>query len=477
MRRLKLVPRTIRGRLLSGILVLVAVALLGTDIATYLMVRSKLDQRIDGQLARTVAVLDRVVNQQYPLQLTTGMLPGIGPGDINVLLLDYGQRVVAALPQRDEVPGQAALVGVAHSARLVALRTLADQPLELRLAGAPYHVVYHPIGGSPAEHPRLAAMVIALSFENDEETLDHLVTSEAVVSAGFLITLALLALGVLHLGLRPLGTMAATATAIAAGDPTRRVLVDRPGTEVGRLATALNHAFDERRRAEERLRSFVADASHELRTPLTTIRGWADLYFQDGLPQPSDVDNAMGRIADAAGQVGRLVEELLLLARLDEQQPLDTAEVELTALVSDVIADAKVVDASRSITFTANGGKRIVVVGDADRLGQVVRNLVGNALQHTPAGTPIQVSLHASGTGVRLSVADRGPGIAEADQEHLFERFYRAGRRGSGNGLGLAIVRAVVEAHGGTVGVTSRPGEGSRFDVNLPAPPAQEEAT
>ncbi|WP_432841967.1 sensor histidine kinase [Dactylosporangium sp. CA-092794] len=477
-RRLRIVPGSIRGRLLSGILVLVAMALVGTDVAAYVMVRAKLDQRIDDQLIRTVLVIDRVVERsapvQTPVELSPTTLESYGSGELNVLFLDRGQRVLTALPLRDDVPGQAALIAASADSRLDRLRSRPDRPIQLELDGAPYRVVYHPLDG----HPRLTATVIALSFLTDQQTLNRLAVSEALVSAGLLLVLALLALGVLRVGLRPLGTMAATATAIADGDTARRVPVDRPGTEVGQLAIALNHAFDERRRAEERLRRFVADASHELRTPLTTIRGWADLYFQEGLPRPSDVETGMSRIAEAAAQMGRLVEELLLLARLDEQRPLDIAEVELAGLVGDVIADARVVDPGRPIAFTTTGcGGTAVVVGDADRLGQVVRNLVGNALQHTSAGTPVEVSLAAAGPVVRLSVADAGPGIPDADQRHLFDRFYRAGPgRGSGpgSGLGLAIVRAVVEAHGGTVAVASRPGEGTRFDVNLPTGTAKE---
>jgi two-component system OmpR family sensor kinase len=492
MKGFRVIPLTLRGRLLSGILVLVTLGLVGTDIAAYVLVRSLLDQRIDGQLNRTVNVLDRVLARPYALQLAGGVLETGGSGEINVLFLDRGMHVAATLPQRQTLPEQAALVEVLNTPTLGHLRARAGRASQLDLAGTPYRVMYHQIrgrlgDGEPAgDEIPLSAVVVALSFAADQDTLNQLAASEVLFSVVFLLILAGLALVVLRLGLRPLGTMAATATAIATGDPTRRVPVDRPRTEVGQLAIALNHAFDERRRAEERLRRFIADASHELRTPLTTIRGWADLYFQDGLPQPSDVETAMSRIAEGAGQVGRLVEELLLLARLDEQRPLDTAEVELAALVAEVVGDAKVVDPSRPITFSAaECAGRTTVVGDADRLRQVVRNLVGNALQHTPSGTPIQVTLQAepppAAPAIRLTVADAGPGIAEPDQEHLFERFYRAnpGRRhtgaGNGLGLGLAIVRAIVEAHRGTVRVDSRPGEGTRFHVTLPVPVGAED--
>jgi two-component system OmpR family sensor kinase len=276
----------------------------------------------------------------------------------------------------------------------------------------------------------------------------------------------------LRLGLRPLGNMAATATAIAGGDTNRRVPVDGAYTEVGRLAAALNHAFDQRQRAEDQLRGYIADASHELRTPLTTIRGWADLYFQGGLPDAAAIETAMSRIADEAGHVSRLVEELLL-ARLDHQRPLGTDAVDLATIAREVAADAQVIDPQRPITLTLpQDPGEAVAVGDADRLRQVVRNLVGNALQNTPPGTPIQVGAGLDADDpvhwVRLSVADHGPGIPATDLPHVFERFYRSTRDSAGTGLGLAIVRAIVQAQGGTVQVWSEPGRGTRFDVTLP---------
>jgi two-component system OmpR family sensor kinase len=282
----------------------------------------------------------------------------------------------------------------------------------------------------------------------------------------------MLAVGVLRVGLRPLARLATAATAIATGESDRRLPVDRPHSEVGRLATALNQAFDERRMAEERLRRFIADASHELRTPLATIRGWADLYFQGALVNHDGVETAMTRIVDDADRLTRLVEELFLLARLDQQPLLDTAQVGLTTLVSEVIEDARVADTTCQITLSTPGA--VTVTGDPDRLRQVARNLVGNALQHTPPGTPVRVTLHTSPDGpsaVRLTVADDGPGIPEADLEHLFERFYRpAGARSTaGTGLGLAIVQAIVHAHGGTVTVESTPGAGTSFHLTLPA--------
>jgi two-component system OmpR family sensor kinase len=232
------------------------------------------------------------------------------------------------------------------------------------------------------------------------------------------------------------------------------------------LALAVNLAFDERQRAEERLRRFLADASHELRTPLTTIRGWADLYFQGGLPDRGGLDIAMTRIADDAGQVTRLVEELLLLARLDEERPLEADLVDLAGLAVEVVAAARMVDPTHPITAPSTVDSEVVVRGDPDRLRQVLRNLVGNAIQHTPAGTAVRVELVRRGGRVTLTVADAGPGISAADRNLVFERFYRTG---TGTGLGLAITKAIVEAHDGTIRLDSANGTGTEVEVTLPA--------
>ena len=476
MSRLRLIPLTLRGRLLTGLLALLIVGLLGSDFAAYGMLRSFLQQRNDRQLARAATVLDRMLDRAGPVQPTGTLVKETG-SDLNILFLATDQRVVGSLPEQN------AAVDTMDAATLDTLRARPNRAEGLQLGGRPFRAVYHPtvavLGtGQGGGGVRLGAVVVALPFNTDLDTLSRMAEIEVWITTVAILVLAGLAVYVLQLGLRPLRSMAATATAIGHGDVSRRVPVDRPRSEVGQLAIALNQAFDQRHEAETRLRQFTVDASHELRTPLTTIRGWADLYFQDGLNRPGAVETAMTRIAEAAGQVSRLVEELLLLARLDEQRPLDRAEVEMTSLIAEVIADAEVVDPSRQITLHTTPGSPSTVIGDADRLQQVVRNLIGNAVQHTPAGTPIAVRLRhevgAGGQTLRLSVRDQGPGIPLADQEHLFDRFYRTGHgrshsgAGTGLGLGLAIVRAIVEAHHGDVRVSSRPGQGTEFEVVLP---------
>jgi two-component system OmpR family sensor kinase len=271
--------------------------------------------------------------------------------------------------------------------------------------------------------------------------------------------------------------MTETAVAIADGDLSQRVPDVVPGTEAGELGEALNTmlgriegAFAERARSEARLRQFVADASHELRTPVTTIRGYAELYRTGGLRGPGELDSALRRTEDEAVRMGSLVEDLLLLARLDQGRPLQREPVDLDVLARDAVRDAGAVDPDHPVTAVTAGG--VVVPGDADRLQQVVTNLVGNARVHTPPGTAVEVRTSREGDRAVLEVADSGPGMPPEVAERAFERFYRAdparSRHQGGTGLGLAIVKATVDAHGGTVSIRSAPGQGTTVRVELP---------
>jgi two-component system OmpR family sensor kinase len=230
-------------------------------------------------------------------------------------------------------------------------------------------------------------------------------------------------------------------------------------------------AFDQRTQSENRLRQFIADASHELRTPVTTVRGYAELYQAGGLADPDELDEAMRRTGQEAVRMGTLIDDLLLLARLDQGRPLERRPVELTALADDAVRDARAVAPDRPITATTNGP--VTVVGDDARLRQVIANLVGNALVHTPVGTPVDVRVSQVGDRALVEVVDRGPGMAPEVAARAFERFYRAdpsrSRHRGGSGLGLAIVRATVSAHGGEVSLDSAPGRGTTVRVDLPA--------
>jgi two-component system OmpR family sensor kinase len=249
-----------------------------------------------------------------------------------------------------------------------------------------------------------------------------------------------------------------------------------------RSEAAAREAEARARQSEERMRQFVADASHELRTPLTSIRGFAELYRQGAVSSPEDTAALLGRIENEAARMGLLVEDLLLLARLDQQRPLDDEPVELAVVVSDSVEAARAVEPERPITVELpDGTARLVVRGDDARLRQVVGNLLSNALTHTPPGTPVSVRLYAENGLAVVEVADKGPGLAPEQAERVFERFYRAdaargrpARRagaasmGGGTGLGLAIVAAITEAHGGSVQLDTEPGRGATFRVRLP---------
>jgi two-component system OmpR family sensor kinase len=308
-----------------------------------------------------------------------------------------------------------------------------------------------------------------------EQTLASLLRVEVVVSAAVVAVLVALVLWTVRLGLRPLEEMTATARAIAGGDLRRRVRRSDERSEVGRLGSALNgmlsqieSAFAQRTASEGRLRRFVADASHELRTPLTSIRGYAELLRKGALADEAARRRAAERIEHEAARMGVLVDDLLLLARLDQGRPLERAEVDLAELAARAVEAARAADGTHPITLDAGGP--VVVEGDAVRLRQVVDNLLGNAQLHTPPGTAVRVEVGAGGGRARLVVADEGPGLGPGEAERVFDRFYRgASARGRpGTGLGLSIVAALAAAHGGSAWARARPGGGVEFVVELP---------
>jgi two-component system OmpR family sensor kinase len=282
-----------------------------------------------------------------------------------------------------------------------------------------------------------------------------------------------------RVGLRPLDRMGETAGAIAAGDLSRRVSPADKRTEVGRLGLSLNamlhqieRAFAEREASENRLRRFLADASHELRTPLASIRGYAEVFRMGAAKGPGDTEKAMSRIEDESTRMGTLVEDLLTLARLDQLPEASRKPVDLGELARDAADDARAAAPDRTVDVVAGDGE-VIVLGDASQLRQVVGNLVRNALVHTPAGTPIELSVATEDRDAVLSVRDHGNGLPTGDTEALFERFWRSDpgreRGAAGAGLGLSIVAAVVDAHGGSVRAANAPDGGAVFTVRLPA--------
>lgn len=331
--------------------------------------------------------------------------------------------------------------------------------------------------------------IVATPMSDIDDTVSRLIWLQLAIGALVLLLIGVLSYVLVRTSLRPLRRVEETAHEIAEGNLTRRVPPAPPNTEVGSLSDSLNrmlgqiqHAFastaaseQQARASEERMRRFVADASHELRTPLTSIKGFAELYSQGGVP---DVTDAMRRIDDEAGRMNLLVEDLLMLARLDAARPLDSAPVDLLGLAADAVQSARVAAPEREIRLDVVPGDRPpVVLGDGPRLVQVLRNLIGNAVKHTPPDASITVGVavdDGSGSGEAvLTVADTGQGLTPEDAQHVFERFYRGDssrHRGSGggSGLGLSIVAALVAAHGGRVGVDTSPGVGATFWVRLP---------
>ena len=325
----------------------------------------------------------------------------------------------------------------------------------------------------------VAYNINALPLDDVDETVRRLVAFQTVGVVIVLAALGAVAWWVIHLGIRPVQAMTDAADQIAAGDLSQRVPEPAAsGTESGRLARALNAMLgriegevDARTRSEERLRTFVADASHELRTPVTTIRGYTDLYAHGGLTDRGDLDDAMRRTREEAARMSRLVEDMLTLAKLDRERPDQKRIVDVTAILDDAAADLRVTAPDRPVTTNVTEG--LVVSGDDDRLRQVVTNLVGNAVVHTPPGTPVSLTGTAHDDQVIVLITDEGPGMASEVANRVTERFFRAdpsrSRAAGGSGLGLAIADAVVAAHGGTLAVRSEPGRGTTVEVRLPS--------
>jgi two-component system, OmpR family, sensor kinase len=358
-------------------------------------------------------------------------------------------------------------------------------------------------------------LILAVDVSGVYTTIRQLTDVDLIVSVAILLVLAVVGFAVVQANLRPLVEIEETAGEIAAGHLNRRVPERDPRTEIGRLGRSLNTmlsqietAFHAREKSEaaahqseERMRRFIADASHELRTPLTAIRGFAEYYRQrggvlryfddeSGLAGPGggltaeDLDRIMQRVEAEAARMGLLVEDLLLLARLDQQRPLARQPVDLLSLAADAVHDARLLAPSRTIDLSVQPGAAFLVIGDEPRLRQIIGNLMSNALGHTPDGTPIELSI-SSGTldprrsksapAVILDVTDHGPGMAPEQAHRVFERFYRADqartRKAGGSGLGLAIVAALVAAHGGVASVRTAPGQGATFRIALPLAP------
>jgi two-component system OmpR family sensor kinase len=465
-------------RLISATLALVALGLTLTGVFGVRLLRTYLVDQVDGQLRAAVRAVSAPAEE----------MPGLEPGGAPL----PSQFYLARLNSQGEVVRSKGSVLTSTHPELPEL-TFAES---VERAGEPFTVdaesgrgswraVVLPYGDGSG------SLVIASSLREVDATVDRLVQIDVIVGLVVLAGLGLVGVSIVRTALRPLGEIEVTAAAIGRGELGRRVPDHHPGTEMGRLSRALNamleqveRAFGARaasearaRRSEQRMRRFVADAGHELRTPLTSIRGFAELHRQGAVTDPAEVSALLARIEGEATRMGLLVDDLLLLARLDQERPLERAPVDLAEVAEGAVESARAGAPGRAIDVDADRAEpRLVVDGDAARLHQVVGNLVANALAYAPPPDAVTVRTrrdHRDGHDVAvLEVVDRGPGLTPSQAERVFERFYRVdaarNRSQGGTGLGLSIVAAIAAAHGGTVEVDSTPGDGATFRVLLP---------
>jgi two-component system OmpR family sensor kinase len=489
---------SLRARLLLGF-VAIALVLLAADVVLVVTVSRSLVDQIDQRLEQASGPFNRGIQGSFPgpnrvgpptsgssspttndsQSSTTNPEESTRPALTEfffVVLGPDGSVLTQQLPSLRDGDPAPAIDGQKAIERAVP----AGRPL------APYTVGSE--GGSGLRY-RVAVQrttdgnyaMVGIPLSEADATLSRLIWVEVAATAAVLLVLGLVAFWVIRLGLRPIERMTATADAIAEGDLSKRVEAGPSSTEAGRLGLALNGmlhqiegAFDERQASEDRLRRFIADASHELRTPLTSIRGYTELYRSGVVSEGEGLADAMRRIEGESVRMGGLVDDMLLLARLDQGRPLDSKPVDLAALARDSASDAHAVEPDRPITLDVPSTP-VVVAGDEQRLRQVLANLLANARQHTSPDTPVLVKVSTEGSRAVVEVADRGPGVPSGDAERIFERFYRADpsrtRRDGvdgGAGLGLSIVAAVAAAHHGQASVETAPGHGCRFLVELP---------
>ena len=472
---------TLRARLLIATAVVAVLALLGTGIATYSTLHGYLVDKVDQNLLNAARPLSGHGSPDRPggEAFDPGEASHIAPGySIAISSPLFGNQVIAAYQPggrhfQPKIPATITIPSGGH----VYLNAEAKEE-----GGPSFRLLAFTTGDG-------GTAVIGQPLGELQATLNRLLAIELLVG---LIAVALaVALGawLVRLGLRPLTEVEATAEQIDAGDLDRRIEVANPRSEVGKLAAVLNSmlgriqgALEERdatvselRESEARMRRFVGDASHELRTPLAAISAYAELFERGAKGNPEDLERTLKGISDQSARMRDLVEDLLLLARLDDGRPLDLTRVDLGDLLADAAETHRALGAAWPLELNVAQG--VVIEADRGRVRQVVDNLLGNVRAHTPEGTKVDLSLVARPDGARITVADHGPGIADEDRAKVFERFYRAdpsrSRASGGSGLGLAIVTALVAAHGGSVALATTPGGGTTFTVDLPRVPQE----
>jgi len=471
---------SLRNRLLVSVLIVSAIGIAASDFGAIQSLRHFLVGQLDTQLTtishNTQMQLDRagIESQQ---QATDDMqfmpirpLRGV-PTTTTVTLLDQNGAVIG------HIGGD--LMGSSTGAEFKGFtleKVLATQGKPFNL-NSENDLHYRVIATSLPSGQ--GSVLVASSLENVSKTLKELGFLFLLISLLVLALVGLLARAFIRISLKPLSEVEATAAAIAQGDLSARLPEAKPTTEVGKLTTSLNRmlerieeSFAVRVESESKLRRFVADASHELRTPLTAIRGFAELHRQGAVSGEEKTKELVQRIEKESIRMGSLVEDLLLLARMDQTPELAKEPVDLDNLIHEVVASAGAAGPDHPITVDLPEGDNFVL-GDSIRIHQAVANLLANTRTHTPSGTPITVSIKQLENETTITVADQGPGLSHADQEKIFERFYRADTsrartKGEGSGLGLSIVDAVMKSHGGSVSVLSELGQGCEFTLHFP---------
>jgi len=477
---------SLQKRLVAVVALLLVVGLVVADVVIYASVHSFLYGQADNTLTENESLgfnyLTYAAHRDLPVNRAD--LSRRVSADVYVQLLDRSGKVILVRPSGPIAHPDPAPI-LTKSIPVQQVPDIDGRVRVGRYAGTfrpdPDAVVLGSTGDPDGEYRTAAVavpqgtLVTSLSLNPTNDTLASLRKVELIATLAVLLAMSLLVFMVVRRGLRPLRLMAGTADAIASGDLTRRVPEGRPGTEIGRLGSALNEmlaqievAFDEKSASEERLRQFVADASHELRTPLTSIRGYAELLGRGGFSDETSRNKALNRIEEEATRMGGLVEDLLLLAELDRGRPLRAERVDLQRICTDAVGDSNAVPHGHLLSLRP--GPPVVVVGDDERLAQVAHNLVRNALAHTPPGTEVVVSTGVTRTMGFIRVTDNGPGIPSAVAGRVFDRFYQGdpSRAASGTGLGLAIVRAIAEALHGTADVATSPRGGATIEVKIP---------
>ena len=472
------------NRLTLGVVLLSAMGFLASDVAAQTLMRSYLTQQMDSELlsvaggafprVERAGIAREARGNQSDNEDNEDDAPAVPlqsvPTSISLTLIGPAGII---LGQIGGDLNSTEITSYLQSITPEQVIERANQPFTIEAPQSDFRVIAQrlPTG--------LGIVVVAQSFEDIDRTLLRLQGLFILIGLVMILFIALASRKVITVGLRPLATVEATAERIAEGDLTARLPDLKPTTEVGRLVNTLNmmlgrieESFSARVDSESKLRRFVADASHELRTPITAIRGFAELHRQGAVTGEEKTKELIGRIESESKRMGSLVEDLLLLARLDQSRQMKSEPVNLSKLVLDAVESARAAGPNYPVNFNESDDE-IYALGDNDRIHQVVANLLANARTHTPVGTKIDVSVIQSEDGVRIRIADNGPGLSEKDQAQIFERFYRADASrvrtdGEGTGLGLSIVEAVMRAHAGEVSVESELGKGATFTLFFP---------